>query len=399
MSLFKNHIWAESAAVLYWCAYLSKSDAYIAPYILVGILALYFAAGRTRFSSDKKICSRWETRVTNGIAFLLAGTVVSANYKLFVGAKDSGFLDALASGRFAAYQGIAEAILLWVIGFLLFKEILIGVAASDGIQEDAFPIKNKKFVFGILGIVMILFYAAVLFGSQYPGELTPDSISQMTQLLTHSYSNHHPYYHTQIIHILISVGLKVFGEINQAVALYSIFSIFVMTFCFMYVLETAYICTQNRKILAAGFLFYLLMPFHILYSMTMWKDVFFGAAVTCFAVACYRCLRSVGNMTWNGVILFLSSLGMGLLRSNGWVAFFAGTLVFILLFRKGHKKMILLFVAVLLSTFILKHPVLSFLHVTQPDTIESLSVPAQQIARVIADGKKLTEEQNRLSIK
>ena len=396
MNFFRNHIGIELALILYWCAYLSKSDAHIAPYLLVGLLALYFAVVRSRSAFAAETFSKSETRVTNGFAFLLASTVVLANYKMFVGADDGGFLAALASGRFKAYQGIAEALLLWGIGFWLFKEILIGVAGLDGIKADSAPIKNKKLMFGILGSVMALFYALFLFGSQYPGELTPDSIYQMTQLLTHSYSNHHPYYHTQIIHAVIAVGLKVFGDINRAVALYSVFSILVMTFSFLYVVETVYTCTQNRKILLVVFLFYLLMPFHIMYSMTMWKDVFFGASVTCFAVSCYRCLQSVGNGKWNWMMLLLASFGMGLLRSNGWVALFVSTMAFVVLFWKKYKKMFFLFAVVLLSTFILKHPVLSFLQVTQPDTIESLSIPAQQIARVIVDGKTLTEEQSQI---
>ena len=396
MNFFRNHIGIELALILYWCAYLSKSDAHIAPYLLVGLLALYFAVVRSRSAFAAETFSKSETRVTNGFAFLLASTVVLANYKMFVGADDGGFLAALASGRFKAYQGIAEALLLWGIGFWLFKEILIGVAGLDGIETDSAPIKNKKLMFGILGSVMALFYALFLFGSQYPGELTPDSIYQMTQLLTHSYSNHHPYYHTQIIHAVIAVGLKVFGDINRAVALYSVFSILVMTFSFLYVVETVYTCTQNRKILLVVFLFYLLMPFHIMYSMTMWKDVFFGASVTCFAVSCYRCLQSAGNGKWNWMMLLLASFGMGLLRSNGWVALFVSTMAFVVLFRKKYKKMFFLFAVVLLSTFILKHPVLSFLQVTQPDTIESLSIPAQQIARVIVDGKTLTEEQSQI---
>ena len=396
MNFFRNHIGIELALILYWCAYLSKSDAHIAPYLLVGLLALYFAVVRSRSAFAAETFSKSETRVTNGFAFLLVSTVVLANYKMFVGADDGGFLAALASGRFKAYQGIAEALLLWGIGFWLFKEILIGVAGLDGIKPDSAPIKNKKLMFGILGSVMALFYALFLFGSQYPGELTPDSIYQMTQLLTHSYSNHHPYYHTQIIHAVIAVGLKVFGDINRAVALYSVFSILVMTFSFLYVVETVYTCTQNRKILLVVFLFYLLMPFHIMYSMTMWKDVFFGASVTCFAVSCYRCLQSVGNGKWNWMMLLLASFGMGLLRSNGWVALFVSTMAFVVLFWKKYKKMFFLFAVVLLSTFILKHPVLSFLQVTQPDTIESLSIPAQQIARVIVDGKTLTEEQSQI---
>lgn len=242
----------------------------------------------------------------------------------------------------------------------------------------------------------MLEYALVLFGARYPGILSPDSISQMTQIMEHSYSNHHPYYHTQIIHMCVAIGFKLFGDINSAVAVYSVFSILVMASCFMYVVETAYECTKNLKLSAAIFSCYLVMPYHIMYSITMWKDVFFAAAVTCLVVSCYRYLKFVGDMKVNVIILLVAAMGMCLLRSNGWVACFVSAAAFVVLFGKKQKKLILCFAVVLLSAYVLKHPVLEALHVSQPATAEFLSIPLQQIARVVTDGGELTEEQTQL---
>ena len=50
----------------------------------------------------------------------------------------------------------------------------------------------------------------------------------------------------------------------------------------------------------------------------------------------------------------------------------------------------------ILLTLVYKGPVLNYFNVTPPDTIESLSIPAQHIARVIVDGGTLTEEQEKL---
>ena len=52
-------------------------------------------------------------------------------------------------------------------------------------------------------------------------------------------------------------------------------------------------------------------------------------------------------------------------------------------------------IVIVLSVF-LKYPVLKSLNVKQPDTIESLSIPAQQIARVITDEEDITIEQKEL---
>lgn len=133
-----------------------------------------------------------------------------------------------------------------------------------------------------------------------------------------------------------------------------------------------------------------------MYSFTMWKDVFFGAVVTCFVVGIYRVLREFDRKRIDIFITVVSAVGICLLRSNGWVAFLVSTVVFVVLFGKKNKKWALTFFIILASTFVLKHSVLQAIGVKQPDTIESLSIPAQQIARVVADGKPLSEEQKKL---
>lgn len=50
----------------------------------------------------------------------------------------------------------------------------------------------------------------------------------------------------------------------------------------------------------------------------------------------------------------------------------------------------------ILVSFIMKHGILSDLGVSQPDTIESLSIPAQQIARVIVENNDFTDEEREL---
>ena len=52
--------------------------------------------------------------------------------------------------------------------------------------------------------------------------------------------------------------------------------------------------------------------------------------------------------------------------------------------------------AILCGCFVLKHPVLKAPDVAQPDTIESLSVPLQQISRTVLEGRPLTPEQREL---
>ena len=374
--------------IFYWCVSLTKADSYFAPYLLLGMIGTCCCIDRNLNNrSDIRNENRAEKVLIHFYATALSAAVILANYSFFTD---------LSVGFWGICRKMTVAILLFIGGLIIFEEVLWGTAHLNVLNINTKQLKNKKLVLGILWGVLVLEYALVLFGSQYPGELTPDSVSQMTQLLSHSYSNHHPYYHTQIIHVMISLGFRIFGEINKAVAAYSMFSIIVMSSCFTYVVETVYENGKNIKISLTVYIFYLVMPFHIIYSITMWKDVFFGAAVTCFVVSCYRCLKAIGNLKFNVAVLSVASVGMALLRSNGWVAFLISVIIFAILFDKTQKKMLLLFIIILASTYVLKHPVLKILQVPQPDIIESLSIPAQQISRVIADGKDLTEEQEQI---
>ena len=127
--------------------------------------------------------------------------------------------------------------------------------------------------------------------------------------------------------------------------------------------------------------------------MTFTKDVFWGAAVTCFAVSVYKFLNNIGNRVINIIAIICFAMAVCLLRSNGWFVFLLSTFLLGILYLKKQKKLIVLLIVILISGFILKHQVLNALEVSQPDTIEALSIPAQQLARVITDGAELNEKQ------
>ena len=84
-----------------------------------------------------------------------------------------------------------------------------------------------------------------------------------------------------------------------------------------------------------------------------------------------------------------------LLRSNGLFAYVFVLLAVILLARK-HRELIIIMAVTIVAAFVLKHSVLTALDVTPPDTVESLSIPLQQVARVVADGGEMSAEDTEL---
>ncbi|MCI6845544.1 MAG: DUF6020 family protein [Solobacterium sp.] len=369
----------EAILLYYWCIFLVKADSYYSPYFVLAIIAVIH---RTVCISKNIKPSKQNKILLTIFSVVLSLTVVLANYSLF---------HAIVSH---AYRLIA-IIEVFLGGFVVFRECIIALSEFN-IKNSEVILRNKNLFFLSLWLIIIFVDLFIFYTAQYPGIFTPDSIGQVRQILTGVYTNHHPFYHTMIIKIFIDIGLNVFNDINVGVALYSIFSIFVLATCIIYIVKTIYTITKNLNLTLIVYICYLVYPVNIKYSFYMGKDVFFGVAISVFVVTIYKILNNIGNYKVNLLITFLSSLGVCLLRSNGLFVYVFSFIVFFILFFKKYKFINLIMVITILLSIILKYPVLSSLNVKQPDTIESLSIPAQQIARVIKDEKELTSDQKEL---
>lgn len=369
----------EAILLYYWCIFLVKADSYYSPYFVLAIVAVIH---RTVCISKNIKLSKQNKILLTIFSIVLSLTVVLANYSLF---------HTIVSH---AYRLIA-IIEVFLGGFVVYRECIIALSEFN-VKNNEVILRNKNLFFLSLWLIIIFVDLFIFYTAQYPGIFTPDSIGQVRQILTGVYTNHHPFYHTMIIKIFIDIGLNVFNDINVGVALYSIFSIFVLATCIIYIVKTIYTITKNLNLTLIVYICYLVYPVNIKYSFYMGKDVFFGVAISVFVVTIYKILNNIGNYKVNLLITFLSSLGVCLLRSNGLFVYVFSFIVFFILFFKKYKFINLIMVITILLSIILKYPVLSSLNVKQPDTIESLSIPAQQIARVIKDEKELTSDQKEL---
>ena len=383
----------KPCAALYWCVLLITSEAdfsltpYVLPYLAV-CAAGFYCWGRNR-KAPSVPAKGLDRFLTLALPFLLTCAVVLANYKVYLPAYD----------RLLTKLECGVSLLLSAIGaFFLFHQIALTVFAQVRGQPrwTGFASDRKWIFWGsfvcLAGLYFLNFWAVL-----YPGVMTVDSVDQLRQILAGEYSNHHPYWHTQIIRLAVQLGLALFGNLTDAVAIYSVFSLLCMAAVFSGVVDTVYRLSGRRRFAALAFVYYFAMPYHILYSVTMWKDVFFGAAVTLFAMGVLRTLLGIGRHPRGNLVLTLcAALGMCLLRSNGLIAYLAALVVFLLLFWKERKRLAVLLAAVAVAGICLTGPVLTLLNVAPVNIVESLSIPLQQIGRTVYDGRALTQEQQTL---
>lgn len=363
---------------------LLPADSYYVPYLIIAILGFLSLSRNIKNIPYEDDCYSRPSIKWIRIVFSLLFTcmITLANYKLWSINSVEGVLVLVSVffGHFFAFNNI----LLWIfenINTVVWKE-----------KKVSNPLRIFFITFGVIVCINLL----VLFLCKYPGNLTTDSINQMNQLISNDYSNHHPFYHTLIIKVFISLGFRLFHDINASVAFYSVFSILFMAASFSFAIATVAELHAPKWIITLLQLFFTLMPYHIMYSMTMWKDIFFGASVLLYVVFFFRCMKQMTLRVFNYVGLIISAFGVCLLRSNGYFAFVFTALCFLLIWKFRKKRIVIIMIIVLAGSFILKHPVLKAIGITQPDLIESLSIPTQQIARVVVDHNDFTDEQREL---
>ncbi|MCM1038736.1 MAG: DUF6020 family protein [Ruminococcus sp.] len=285
------------------------------------------------------------------------------------------------------------------IGFLVcFYKILLLLFSYSGDKEVLKTLLYKaEDTQGIRRLPFYCFLGCLLcwlpyFLYQYPGIMTPDSINQFEQVLgLIPYSNHHPFVHTMLFKLLYQIGLLFTDDMVIATSFYTFFQMCFLAFSIFYFLRTLQGFRIKDGILIAIALFYALVPYHAVFSVTLWKDIPFAAAVLLFGCAMLRMSQRITPAVLT--VFICSGIMICLFRSNGWYGFWFCLPFLLFFYRRYAKKVYPALGVILLTAVLVKYPLMNTLGVTQPDLIESLSIPTQQIAAVICNDRELTEDQ------
>lgn len=262
-------------------------------------------------------------------------------------------------------------------------------------QDQKLPLQMK-----ILLPVILLCCWLPWFLYNFPGVMTPDSISQYSQAMgLTGYSDHHPFAHTLLIKLFLSMGMALFDNVYAAIACYTVFQMVLMALLLCYCICVLYRYGAGRKLCLLFLIFYACVPYNGSFAVTMWKDVLFSGFLLLFALCLYRLLHlyAAGERLKKQpgllALLLLSGLLVCLFRSNGLYVLLLTALFLVIVLRREWKLLLPGILAVLALALFIKGPVYDALGVAEPAFSESLSIPAQQIARVVYEGRALTQEQ------
>lgn len=375
-----------------WLTHLSGTDSLYSAYALCGILAVICLCDN--YVKDRKM--RGVPLVLNlTLASLLSFASTLANYPIFQ------YIRKDVSGGTNMILNCIAVCGTFLGGIAVFYQIFLCAAhrfpvncdSEKGRPTGKYPGRVFAAVFGSLSVIYLIY----LFLVAYPGSVTSDAMWQIDQTYYGDYSVHHPYWHTMCIKVCMTLGYALFQDANAAAATYNGVQALCAAGCFAYAVTTLYQRRIPKGYIAAVYAMFAFLPHHITYSATMWKDVPFGLTMLVVVVSMYRIMRNVGkSRVLNFAVFMIGGVGAAVFRTNGWYALAAAFFILALFFRKRCKELLIPWLAVLIIGWVMVGPAMTWLNVTRNNFLEGLSVPMQQVARVIVEGCELTEEETAL---
>lgn len=380
--------------VYIWMTVLKDSDSRVGIYVLcfmAAVLVLY-----NRFLHwDFHDLSRGKIDFSAALlSAVFSIAVVLANYPIFLEVRDATRVDSDSNAMVNALRFCAVFVGGFFVGYHIITYVLNHFPRKLDVHHRT--LRKPGYVFWGSFLILTCIYGCYLFLMEYPGNITSDSLNQIRHILNNRYDTMHPIWHTMVIKFSLFVGNSLFGNLNAGVACYSVLQILGMAGCLAYLIMTLFETGVPIWCVVASLAGYALIPYHIAYSITMWKDIPFSLGILLLVTALFRCMQNLGsNRKREYVLLAVSGMLIGLMRTNG-VLTFAILLVMMLRYLwKLDKKIVIVLTVVFLVCLILCGPMIQVFQTYQHPFafLETISVPLQQVARVMVDGKELTEDQ------
>ena len=275
-----------------------------------------------------------------------------------------------------------------VLLFPIVKKIFTFIKKETLINKDN---HYKKWWFALIFIIILCSWVPY-FISFFPGLMSPDSMNQWAQASgIIDYSNHHPIAHTMLIKLFYAIGNS-FNNPNIGVALYSGFQMIIMSLVFTYGL--CYLLKRKASVwfVIGCILTYSLVPIFGYYSITMWKDILFGAASYLLLIQLYKYLNEKEFKIIDITLLILSVLWVGVFRTNGlYVSILIG--IICVAFIKGKRKQSLLFILVpAICAYMITGPIYTMCGINKTEFTENIGVLIKQEYAVIYENKSVSKK-------
>ena len=333
------------------------------------------------------------------ICSIILGMLLAIFQVLGIMTKENWIANEVIITKEIVFFMIAKFVTYTFIFYHIIKSLFSMIEKADWKNKrnrDILKPSLKMFI-----IVAILFMIAWIpyFLNYYPGITSYDTNYQLMQGYgLYKYNNHHPVLHTFLITLIVKVGYAIAGNYNFGIALCSIFQMLFCAITFSFVIYYMGDKGINPKIKMLTFLFFAFVPFVPQFSIAIWKDVPFTMFMVWFLIGIIEMTineesffrKRIYSLIYIGIIF-----GILFFRNNG-VYIILFTLPFILYWkRKYWKRILLIFVLPVVCYYVITGPVFNKLEIAKSSPREMLSIPIQQMARIVKYKSDELEEKDR----
>ena len=375
-----NTIFISAMSVL-WIFCLRDIRGSLLTYIVIGIVSIAMCV-----SSHTNIDKRSVRTVVCLLSLLLSGLITLAHYYVFNGystAVSYGMLIAmLVSGFFVFYY-------IFKFGYVRLKDYTFKTGGEYKI--------SPRIIFIVACLIFVIINTLILVLCKYPTDYFYDSLWQLGEIKTSSYTNHHSVYHTWILEQFCRLGYYSGIGLGNALFLYTLCQIVIVGLIVGYYIKTLYEMKAPIILIILSYAFMVFNPISLKYATFVDKDQLYTYLALLFLLSLTRIIVGIGNAKRSDwVYMVIGGLGFGLFRGNGFVILVASMIVAVIMKTEVRKKLIITFASLAAIVFILNTPLRIALDVKPTEFSESLSIPIQQVSRVVYDGCELTDEERNM---
>ena len=288
---------------------------------------------------------------------------------------------------------LVEFFILYVVSYILFIIITNLLNKITNTNERK---TNKKFFLIVLIILLLLWLPYLL--TYYPGGLFADTYYSIEMALhQRGMDNHHPILYTLIWKFLLTIC----NDYNHSIFLFTMIQYLFMGLSCSTVIYYMYRKGYNKIIIIISLLFFGLFPLVPFYIISLWKDTPFSIWIlvySLFLLFIFNRNDYIKEITKKKsiIILIIISFFVAFSRNNGiYIVFLTNLSIIVLLFKKEKSKRIKIFSIINIMNisfiFIIQGPIYNLLGLNSDKSIESLSIPVQQVA-YIASSNTLDED-------
>ncbi len=245
--------------------------------------------------------------------------------------------------------------------------------------------KNRKNVFIKYWLIIFACYLPT-FLHCWPGNFVYDARYQMTEVVTKTYKIHHPMLHTYLMGFFYNLGNKLFGSVSIGFSIYTLLQMLILSAAFAYAVTYLYKRGVPRLGRVVTLVFYGLVPFNAIFSITATKDVLFAALFVTFFILILSVIRDKEEMS---VFTLIKIMFIGVLmlhfRKNAMYGLLVTIPFFVFSLKEKKERWRLAFAlfAVICGAVVFNLGMRFLLHAYDDDSRREMSsVPLQQMARV-----------------